>query len=139
MEKKGVTLIELLVVIAVIGILASIAIPAYVGQQRRAARSEAFLNLETLRMLQEQYYAENGEYADKAAGSNGTLSGVDQIDDKLPAFKPGPEANLSFTYSITYTLVGTNTTSFIANAIGKSNTKVTGDSFWINSNNAKNF
>ncbi len=62
MDKKGVTLIELIIVVAIIGILAMIAIPGYIGQQKRAARTEAYSNLENLRLLEEQYFAENGCY-----------------------------------------------------------------------------
>ncbi len=60
MDKKGFTLIELLIVIAIIGVLAAVAIPAYIGQQKRAERSEASSNLESLRLLEEQFFAENG-------------------------------------------------------------------------------
>ena len=143
MDKKGVTLIEMLIVVAIIGILAAVAIPAYVGQQTRAARTEAYTNLQTLRLLEEQYYAENGCYYRTGATpvcTNATISGVANIQAAtfLPGFKPGDDASLSFTYSIETT--GTTVASaFTATATGKTGTRVDGDSFWIKQDNTKNF
>ena len=137
MDKKGVTLIEMLIVVAIIGILAAVAIPAYVGQQTRAARTEAYTNLQTLRLLEEQYYAENGCYYRTGATpvcTNATISGVANIQAAtfLPGVKPGDDASLSFTYSIETT--GTTVASaFTATATGKTGTRVDGDSFWIKS------
>ena len=62
MNKKGFTLIELLIVVAIIGILAVIAIPAYLGQQKSATRTEAYTNLQNLRLIEEQVFADSGCY-----------------------------------------------------------------------------
>src|SRR4030042_3094438 len=114
MNKKGFTLIELLIVIAIIGILAVIAVPAYIGQQRNATRTEAYSNLQNLRLLEEQYYAENGCYYRTGATpacTNATRTGLAQIqqnasgDPFLPGFRPG--SSLMFDYSITTTSGGT--------------------------------
>lgn len=65
---KGFTLIELMIVVAVIAILAAIAIPSYVGIQKKAARSEAKANLEAIALALEGYMAENNDYG--PAGTN---------------------------------------------------------------------
>jgi len=61
-DHDGFTLVELMIVVAVIAILAAIAIPSYLGIQKKAARSEAKANLEALALALEGYMAENNNY-----------------------------------------------------------------------------
>jgi type IV pilus assembly protein PilA len=47
-KKSGFTLIELMIVVAILGILAALAIPAFIGYIRRSKTSEATGNLNSL-------------------------------------------------------------------------------------------
>ncbi len=149
-NNKGFTLIELLIIITIIGILAVIAIPGYIGQQKRAARAEAYTNLESLRLLEEQFFAENAEYAPAGGATipyNATPAAVDGgIEDVLPGFQPGgctacaAPYGLNFTYSITSTDTNADgmAEEFTATATGVSS-RVSGDVFTIDESNNKNF
>ena len=61
--KEGFTLLEVMTVVVIVGILAAVAIPAYLNNVTRSRRSDAFNALETVRAAQEMYRAENGGYA----------------------------------------------------------------------------
>jgi len=65
-RKEGFSLVELMIVVAVIGILAAIAVPTYMGIQKKSARSEAKSNLQSISLALEGYMAENNDYG--AAG-----------------------------------------------------------------------
>jgi type IV pilus assembly protein PilE len=140
MNNRGWTLIELVIVMAIVIILAAIAIPGYVGQQKRAARTEAFTNLEALSLLQQQFYAETGRYApdpDDALPYKGTHGTADSgLEDVLRGFKPGPADALQFDYVLTSDNTGT---VFNVNAVGKAGTRVEGEFFFIDQDNARNF
>ena len=64
-EKKnsGFTLIEVLIVVAILGILMSIAVPAYNEYVRRAHRAAAQQFLLDVPQRQEQYLLDNRQYA----------------------------------------------------------------------------
>lgn len=150
MNNRGFSLIELLIVVAIIGVLATVAITSYIGVQLKAARSEAYSNLNSIRLLEEQAFSENAAYA----GPDATTA---QITLRMPGFRPGPA--LSFNYAITSVangvglpnpvaipyngatapLADVNTPCFIATATGLANTRVVGDVFAIDCNNNRNF
>jgi len=46
--KRGFTLIELMIVVAILGILAAVAIPAFLNYMRKAKTSEATLNIDRI-------------------------------------------------------------------------------------------
>jgi len=61
-EESGFTLIELLVVVLIIGILAAIAIPAFLGQREKAQDSEAKSAVRNAQSAAEAFYTDGQTY-----------------------------------------------------------------------------
>ena len=62
-DEKGFTLIELLVVILIIGILAAIALPAFLNQRGKAQDTEAKSEARTMQTAEETLYTDEQSYA----------------------------------------------------------------------------
>jgi type IV pilus assembly protein PilA len=66
-DEQGFTLIELLVVILIIGILAAIALPAFLNQRQKAQDTEAKTAARTAQTAEETYYTDNQRYTDQVS------------------------------------------------------------------------
>jgi type IV pilus assembly protein PilA len=67
-NKRGFTLIELMIVVAIIGILAAVAIPAFINYMKRAKTSEATLNLKNIAEGAVSYYDTRGSMLPDSTG-----------------------------------------------------------------------
>jgi type IV pilus assembly protein PilA len=117
-DEKGFTLIELLVVILIIGILAAIALPAFLNQRGKAQDTEAKTQVRTMQTSEETFYTDEQDY------TNGNLAALKGIEPSLNSGKavPGDPTNLSKnTYTVSSTSVTGNVFTITKNADGTVN------------------
>ena len=125
-RQKGFSLIELMIAVTILGILAAVAIPTYMGIQKKGKRTEYKANLEVLRLLQEKRHAETGQYSLPAAT---TLA----VKGEFPEFQPGDPADLLYEYSVGFTT--DRALDFWVMATGKAGTSDAGKKFCVDEQN----
>jgi type IV pilus assembly protein PilA len=113
-DEKGFTLIELLVVILIIGILAAIAIPAFLNQRNKAYDSQAKSNIKTAQIAEETYSTDNqGTYAPtetlSPSDSNGALANIEPTLKNNPAVTATPAGTPTAGYTLVSTASGSGT------------------------------
>ena len=79
-SESGFTLIELLVVMLILGILAAIAIPAFLNQKNKATDSQAKTNARTLQTAMETCSTDNG-----GSYTNCGITALRAIETSIPS------------------------------------------------------
>lgn len=88
---RGFTLVECATVCAMAGVLAAMALPAYQGEARRAARLDAVQALTRVQMAQEAHRAHHGLYASQLSALKGVSSASDQGRYTVALQSTGPD------------------------------------------------
>ncbi|HYZ79614.1 MAG TPA: type II secretion system protein [Solirubrobacteraceae bacterium] len=114
-DEKGFTLIELLVVILIIGILAAIALPAFLNQREKAQDAAAKSAVRTAQTAMETYYTDHQSYT--GADKPGLIS-IEPSLSNAKNLQVNPDAG-GTGYTVTVTSNGSRGDTYsITNAAG---------------------
>ncbi len=106
-EEKGFTLIELLVVILIIGILAAIAIPAFLGQREKAQDSSAKSAVRNAQSAAEAFYTDGQTYAGMTTTTLRDIEPSLPPDTKFSVTLTGVAPNQGYELQVTSDTTGT--------------------------------
>jgi type IV pilus assembly protein PilE len=82
MRMRGVTLLEILVVLLVVGVISTLALPAYRQHMVRVNRTEATLTLHEIASAEERFYLRHGRYSTDITGTPPAGLGVLAVDGR---------------------------------------------------------
>jgi type IV pilus assembly protein PilA len=116
-SEKGFTLIELLVVILIIGILAAIAIPAFLNQRNKAYDSAAKSNLRTAATAEETYATDNNGAYPAATDTSGAGDALVAIEPTLSNKPKVTGGSIAGGYALTSVSLGNGNDTFTYSSV----------------------